>query len=117
MPPRINALLGPALVLLLMAVWRRPASPAIGSVVTVQFRRDQLHHSAAGPINVSPASADGAQVCLTGYLVRLDHDWVVLSYEHSVGGNQPPMKRETWIPRAAVLFIEVDKDRTARPQP
>ena len=117
MRPKLNALLGPALLLLLAAFWRRPASPTIGSVVTVQFRRDQLHHAAAGPINVSPASADGAQVCLTGYLARLDQDWVVLSYEHSVGGNQPPMKREAWIPRAAVLFIEVDQDRASRPQP
>ncbi len=110
----LKSLLGSAVLFALAEILRRPASPGLGRVVTVQFRRDQLHENATGPINASPASADGQQVTLTGYLVRLDQDWVVLSYTHSVGDNQPAREREAWIPRPAVLFIEVDRDRAPR---
>jgi hypothetical protein len=77
----------------------RPDQPPAGEYVTVQFRRDALGSAHTLPISPITGSINGAKVCLSGELVSVNGEWIVL--EHN--------EQEFWIPKHAVLLIQINK--------
>ena len=67
----------------------------MGENCTVQFRRDVLGSARDLPVAVTTDVINGAQVSLSGRLVSIDTDWVVIL--------RP--EEEFWIPRDHVLTI------------
>lgn len=77
----------------------RPSQPPTGKNVTVQFRRDALGSAHSLPISPTTDSINGARVSLTGKLIIINEEWVVLDFE----------KNKHWIPRDAILLIRINK--------
>jgi hypothetical protein len=77
-----------------------PKQPPIGEIVKVQFRRDALGSAHDLPVSPTTDSQNGARVSLSGTLMLVNEDWIVLEYQ----------KRAHWIPRHAVLLIRVDNE-------
>lgn len=89
------------IVALAVSACARPAEPAVaplplGERCTVQLRRDALGAGADLPVPPTTNSINGADVSISGELVRADQDWLVLRGEG----------KDRWIARHAVLFVE-----------
>lgn len=74
----------------------------VGSTCTVQFRRDALGTARETPVSHATDNFNGADVRVTGKLVKTDENWVVVE---KYGG-----KEVFWIPRENVLLIEFSKN-------
>ena len=75
----------------------RVTGPKPGTECTVQFRRDMI-----GSNSPVPLCAKGDYVSLTGTLVAVDHETILL--KNTDPSNQ--MARYIWIPRNHILLIE-----------
>lgn len=71
--------------------------PPAGGTVTVQFRRDYLGGAKDGPASATAGEINGSQVGLSGTLVRVTDEWVVIGAQG----------REQWVPKSAVLYLDV----------
>jgi hypothetical protein len=81
--------------------------PPLGTACKVHFRRDALGGSTELPVSVTTDSYNGAEVSISGKLAQVTDQWIVLTIdipEHQGGGH-----REYWIPRQAVLLIQLDR--------
>jgi hypothetical protein len=84
------------------------AYPPVGSFVHVQFRRDFL--GMAAEKGSSPTGGEsGIELASSGELRRVTEEFVVLAV-----ANEPD--RELWIPRDAVLLMDVKRPSEPRPQ-
>lgn len=70
----------------------------VGSYCTVQFRRDLLGVNRDSPIPPTTGSFNGAQVVVSGTLVDINAEWVILDKSASTGST-------LWIPRQNVLLL------------
>ena len=77
------------------------AYPPAGSSVVVQFRRDYLGLASEKP---TTPMGEGMNVALgsSGTLKRINEEFVVLGVD-----NEP--SRELWIPRGAILLLDVKR--------
>ncbi len=75
-----------------------PDRPSKAKWATVQIRRDLLGAGGNLPISPTTGSFNGADVCVTGKLLKVNEEWVVLERD----------KQEIWIPRENVLLIQID---------
>lgn len=73
---------------------------SVDDVVTVQFRRDHLGAAASLPISPETNSMNGAGTNLTGVLVALTPEWVVLDVK----------ERRHWIARDSVLMVSTRRE-------
>jgi hypothetical protein len=73
-------------------------SPPIGSTCSVHFRRDSLGVASESPIPISTGTHNGAEIILSGEIVKMDDEWLVLK----VAG-----KTETWVPQNVILHMTV----------
>jgi hypothetical protein len=71
----------------------------IGYVCTVQFRRDALGAAATNPVPPETDIFNGAQVSLSGKLIDVKGDWLV------IGGPT-----ETWVPTHSVLLLKWSRE-------
>lgn len=71
----------------------------IGEPVKVQFRRDALGAAAALPVSPTTDSINGAATSISGTLVAVEVDSVVLTVDENT----------KWIPRDVILSIEATK--------
>ena len=76
----------------------KPDQPPIGKEVIVQLRRDALG-SGQTPIGPTVGNINGVKVFLSGKLVSVNEEWIVLEYD----------KQKHWIPVQAVLLIKINK--------
>jgi hypothetical protein len=84
----------------------------IGSPCTVQFRRgDALGAGAPSPVPPTTNVMNGADVCLSGTLTRVTHDWILVTYK----GND--VVKEYHIPKEAILLVEFLKPVEPPPSP
>ena len=86
-------------LLILLTGCAQPRQPPTGKTAIVQFRRDALGSASNIPVSPATGSINGAKVCLTGKLLTVNEEWIVLEYE----------KQKHWIPRDVVLLIKVIK--------
>jgi hypothetical protein len=116
MNPRITlALLAPPLLLCVLVVAGGcdnsddstmvggHAYPPVGSYVTVQYRRDYLGISGDPKVGAMGEAAP-QPVASGGTLKRMNEEFIVLGVD-----NEP--NRELWIPRGAVLLLDVRKTK------
>jgi hypothetical protein len=68
----------------------------VGATCTVQLRRDALGGAASVPVPVLTDNINGAEVSVSGTLVKVDADWVVITVD----------KNMLWIARPNVLLIK-----------
>jgi hypothetical protein len=71
-------------------------SGQIGKACTVQFKRDALGFSAGAPSAPTTMNQNGADVAVTGKLLRLNAGWLCVA----VGD------KELTIPRDVILLVE-----------
>jgi hypothetical protein len=79
-----------------------PASenPPTGKEATIQFRRgDSLGGGGNLPTGPTVNSTNGAAVSLSGKIIKIEGDWVVVE----VG------QEEIWIPKSSILLIQYAK--------
>ena len=79
------------------------SSPPVGSYVTVQYRRDYLGVAGDAKVGVMGEAAPNS-VASGGTLKRMGDDFLVLGVD-----NEP--NRELWIPRDAILLLDVRKTK------
>ena len=77
--------------------------PAIGAFCTVQLRRDLLGAASDLPISPLVNGINGSEVSVSGRLLKVDAEWIVL--EH----RRQDRQSELWIPRGNVLLLSVHK--------
>ena len=75
---------------------RPPIGPEPGTACTVQFHRGALGGAAALPISPMTQSINGAKVSISGELIAIDHEAIIISSE----------QRRYWIPKHSILLIE-----------
>jgi hypothetical protein len=80
--------------------------PPLGRQCTVQFRRDLLGTSRELPVAPTAGSINGAETCVRGVLAVVTDEWIVLNHSTLVAGKA--IEREYWIPRSAVLLIDME---------
>jgi hypothetical protein len=80
-------------------------SERIGSNCTVYFNRSALGGTSATIVPVICDNTNGAQVSMSGKLLKLTFDWIVLEYYLN---NDLKMKRTAWIPRSVVLWVSTE---------
>jgi hypothetical protein len=84
----------------------RPAAGGLRSKIgyqcTVQFRRDALGAASTIPVPPLTNSMNGADVSLSGKLVDVKGDWLVI--ERAIGTQNQTL--ETWVPIHSVLLLE-----------
>lgn len=68
----------------------------LGARCTVQLRRDVLGAGASAPIAPTVQSYNGADVSISGDLIRADDDWLIVRSDG----------KDRWIARQAVLLVE-----------
>ena len=73
-----------------------------GTYCTIQFLRDALGGSTNLPISPTTSSINGAKVAISGYMLEMNDEWIVLKTQTD-GGN------ELWIPRRNVLLISLNE--------
>ena len=78
------------------------AYPPAGSYVYVQFRRDYL--GLAGDKATTPMGETGMTLASSGTMKRIGDEFLVLSVD-----NEP--NREIWIPRDAILLLDVRRTK------
>ncbi len=69
--------------------------PELGKTCTIQFRRDALGAAANLPISPNTDGINGADTSISGKLVRVTTDWLVIER----GG------KDLWIPQSVVLMV------------
>ena len=89
------------LLALLAACSDVPTDLPLGETVTVQFRRDALGGGANLPVPPTTNSVNGAEVSLTGKLLRVDFDWILLDVPGSTSLH--------WIDIDSVLLVSVPR--------
>ena len=72
-----------------------PGDPPIGAQCRLQFNRSDLGAAASLPIPPTTGSINGAEVSVSGKILSIDEDWVVLDDGHS----------KLWVPRRNVLLL------------
>ena len=82
---------------------RVPGAPPAGAHCTVQFRRDMLGSHSDLPISPLTDGINGANVSVSGRLLRTDDQWIVLARKHHETGAE----YELWIPRDNVLLLQI----------
>ena len=83
---------------------RRPnvpslTAPAVGAPCTVQFRRDLLGTHSNLPVDPLTNGINGARTSVSGKLLRVDADWIVLQRKQG----------QLWIPRRNVLLLDIQQ--------
>ena len=73
-----------------------PAHLPLRANCTVQFKRDLLGASANLPVSPTTESINGVSVSVSGTLLSLDREWIVLK-----SGNGT-----VWVPRQNVLLLQ-----------
>lgn len=80
---------------------QKAGTPApTGSLCTVHFCRNYLGMASENPISCNVNGYNGADLTLTGRLVSLDDQWLVLSRGQNL---------QSWIPRNVILHMTVDR--------
>ncbi len=74
------------------------AQPPKAKSATVQFRRDILGASRELPVPPTTDVQNGASVSVSGKLLKVNREWVVLEQD----------KKVLWIPRDNVLLIRIN---------
>ena len=82
--------------------------PAPGSTVIVQIRRDALGTAAANPVPPLTISMNGASTQVSGKLVSIDRNWIVLT-DAGDATDLHSGHKNVWISRSAVLLIQQDQ--------
>jgi hypothetical protein len=92
-----HQLLALALIPLLSAC---SGNPPGGKEATIQFRRgDSLGGGGNLPVSPTTNSINGATVSLSGKIIKIEADWVVVETK----------QEEIWIPKSAILLIQYAK--------
>lgn len=73
--------------------------PPTGRTVQVQFRRDALGTASTSPVPPTTGNFNGGDTSVSGTLRSADGGWVVV--------DNPANHQTYWIPRGAVLLIQV----------
>lgn len=82
----------------------------IGSRCKVQFRRgDALGSAAALPVPPITDTINGAEVGVSGKLLRADADWIVI--EENGSGPRYLKEHQLWIPCSAVLLLDFESSK------
>jgi hypothetical protein len=68
-----------------------------GKVCTVQLRRDALGSAAASPVPPLTGSINGVQVAITGKVLVMDSEWVMVATEKD---------GTIYIPKEVVLLVQ-----------
>jgi hypothetical protein len=77
----------------------------VNSNCTVYFSRAALGGTSTNIVPVETNSINGAQVSLSGKLIKVTPEWIVLEYHPN---NNLKMKRNAWIPRGVVLWVRTE---------
>ena len=80
---------------------RQAGDPPIGADCRLQFKRSDL--GAADKRPISPTAIDG-DVSVSGKLLRIDQDWVVLDTAGASVQEGAPSK--VWVPMRNVLLLQ-----------
>ena len=96
-----------AMAAILMTVGLSSCSPGpssflkqqVGSMVTIQFRRDSLGAGASTPVPPNTDSFNGADVSMGGKLTDVEPAAVVIQ----------SINKSYWIPTDAILSVRIDK--------
>jgi hypothetical protein len=80
---------------------RQAGDPPIGADCRLQFKRSDL--GAADKRPISPTAID-SDVSVSGKLLRIDQDWVVLDTAGTNVQNAAPSK--VWVPMRNVLLLQ-----------
>jgi hypothetical protein len=90
-------------MLLLTGCGEEPVAgtPTIGKTCTVQFRRDALGAAMNLPVNPTTGSINGAEVMISGTIVDVTPEWIVLD-----SGRE---NLRTYVPRSVILLLDVSK--------
>lgn len=93
--------------IVVLGYWLRPEKPVlsewIGQNIQIQFRRDALGAASNLPISPDTGEINGASTSIIGRLVSVSDSEIVMM--RSRGKREA---RPHWIPREAILFIEVN---------
>jgi hypothetical protein len=73
-------------------------SPPAGSACDVYFRRNLLGVVSDDPISIDMGMHNGGILFIGGFVVKMDHDWLVLKIDDNT---------EKWIPRSVILYMTV----------
>ena len=73
-------------------------SPPAGSACDVYFRRNLLGVVSDNPISIEMGMHNGGVLFIGGFVVKMDHDWLVLKIDDNT---------EKWIPRSVILYMTV----------
>ena len=79
--------------------------PPTGRNCTVQFRRDFLGTARDLPVSPTIGSINGAETSVQGKLTVVTDEWIVL--DQTIAAGAQPVERELWIPRDAVLLLQI----------
>jgi hypothetical protein len=82
--------------------------PKIGTMCTVQFRRDALGAGANIPVSPTVNISDGASVSIGGQFQGINHEAILLEYDGINAENQRVRPCQLWIPKSSILLIEYD---------
>ena len=77
-------------------------SEKVNSNCTIYFNRAALGGTSPNIVPATTDSIDGASISLSGKLIKVTPEWIVLEYYPD---NNIKMKRNAWIPRRVVLFV------------
>ena len=75
---------------------RQAGDPPIGADCRLQFRPSDLGVATSLPVPPTVGAINGADVNVSGKLLRIDQDWVVLDTGRS----------KLWVPRRNVLLLQ-----------
>ena len=73
-------------------------SPPVGSACDVHVHRNLLGVASDTPISIESGTYNGADLFISGYVVKMDHEWLVLKVDDNT---------EKWIPRNVILHMTV----------
>lgn len=80
-------------------------SEKVNSSCTIYFNRAVLGGTSANIVPVKVNSINGAEVSLSGTLIKVTPEWIVLEYYLD---NNLKMKRNAWIPRSVILWVSTE---------
>ncbi len=78
---------------------RLATAPPIGSSCSVHFRRSSLGVASANPIPIDSGNHNGADLTVSGEVVKLDAQWLILKTGEST---------EEWIPLVVILHMTMN---------
>lgn len=77
----------------------------VNSSCTVYFSRAALGGTSTNIVPVTTDNINGAEVSLSGKLIEVTPEWIVLEYHPD---NNLKMKRSAWIPRSVILWVSTE---------